>query len=430
MNADSKINVLLIGGGGREHAIAWKLKQSPRLGTLWITHPQNPGIAELGTPIDVPFDLQRPFRLQRFCEHKDIGLVVIGPEDPLAMGAADALASERTAVFGPGQSGARLEADKAWAKSIMRAAAVPTADFKAFTDPRAARAYVETRETPYVVKASGLAKGKGVVVASTIEESLEAVDRIMVQREYGDAGQEVVIEERLLGTEASVLAFVDGRTIYLLESCRDHKPLGDGDTGPNTGGMGAYCPGGVTDAETIQLIQSEIIVPTIDALRREGIEFRGVLYTGVMLTAAGPRVLEFNVRFGDPECQALMARFDSDLIDAMLATAHGTLEDIDIRWNERVSCCIVLASDGYPARPRTGMPITGLDEAGALDDVEIFHAGTTRNEKGEIIVSGGRVLNVVGTGATLEDARSRAYAACELIRFDGKTLRTDIGAAT
>lgn len=473
MPIGSKVNVLLMGGGGREHAIATKLRQSPRLGTLYITHPQNPGLAAIGTPVDVPVAIREAYRLEQFCRHNDVGLVVIGPEEPLAEGWADKLREGGRLVFGPGADGARLEADKAWAKGLMRGAAIPTAEARTFTDPRLALGYLETRiaddpaiakvyegaarfrdpedrrrflhnirlgdksfaaaytkhrtDLP-VIKASGLAKGKGVIVPSTLDEAMEAIDRIMIQRVFGDAGKEVVIEERLQGVEVSVLALVDGRNIYVLETCQDHKRLLDGDHGPNTGGMGAFCPSPqITDAMMAR-IQRDILVPTIDALRREGIDYRGVLYAGLMMTPGGPKVLEFNVRFGDPECQALMVRLDSDLLELMLATCEGRLGDTDISWKPGASCCIVLAAPGYPDDPRKGIPITGIDAAAAVGDAEIFHAGTARDGQGRIVTAGGRVLNVAATGADLGEARRRAYEACDKIQFEGKTYRRDIGA--
>ncbi|MBC7836088.1 MAG: phosphoribosylamine--glycine ligase [Phycisphaerales bacterium] len=429
-----KVNVLLIGGGGREHALAWKLKQSPRLGKLWTTNPENPGIAALASPIETEIDWKRPYLMQRFCTKNDIGLVVIGPEEPLALGAADGLALDVSgnpagrAIFGPGRDGAKLEADKAWARQLLRGAAVPMAEGRVFTDAEGAKNYLASRESPQVVKASGLAKGKGVILPANLEEAIQAVDRIMVKREFGDAGNTVVIEERLKGREASLLALVDGRTMFVLEPCLDHKRLGDGDTGPNTGGMGVICPGGVTDEAMTARVEREILVPTLDAMRRDGIDFRGVLYCGLMFTPAGPKVLEYNVRFGDPECQALMARFDADVLSVMLATGMRKLDQVQIAWSPKASCCVVLASKGYPEKPEKGKRISGLEEAAAVEGVQVFHAGTRRESGGEIVTAGGRVLNVVGVGESAEEARRRAYQACELIKFEGKTYRTDIGA--
>ncbi len=425
----STVNVLLMGGGGREHAIAWRLAQSARLGKLWVTHPQNPGLAAIGKPVDVPVSIREAYRLVQFCDHQSIGLVVIGPEEPLAEGFADKLRAPERLVFGPGAEGARLEADKAWAKQLMRGASIPTADSRTFTDVGAARAYIKTRDVTPVIKAAGLAKGKGVFVPDDLAGAYEALDQIMVRRVFGDAGRQVVVEERLEGPEVSVLALVDGRSIYILETCQDHKRLRDGDTGPNTGGMGAFSPSALVDDALIETIQREILVPTIDALHRERIEYRGVLYAGLMLTPAGPKVLEFNVRFGDPECQALMVRLRSDLLETMVATCRGRLAEVQLEWEPGASCCVVMASEGYPERASPGVPIRGLPAASDVPGVTVFHAGTRREASGEIVTAGGRVLGVTAIGQDLAEARARAYTAADRIDFPGKVLRRDIGAA-
>ncbi len=425
----ASLRVLLVGGGGREHALAWRLKASPSVEKVFVTHPSNPGLARTGEPIDVPFDLRNTFRLRRFCERKGVNLVVVGPEAPLAAGLADALRSDERAVFGPGAVGAQLEADKAFAKDFMRRLAIPTAEGRAFTNLEAARAYLRSRDEPLVVKAAGLAGGKGVVVPETVEEALEALERIMGRRAFGEASETVVLEEKLKGVEASVFALVDGRAAYLLEPCQDHKRLLEGDTGPNTGGMGAYCPASVVDANLLREIERTILVPVLDGLRREGIEYRGVLYMGLMLTPGGPKVLEFNVRFGDPECQCLMLRWKGDLGLALWRCATGTLEEAEISWDPRSCCCVTLASEGYPQAPRTGDPITGLEQAQAMEDVVVFHAGTKVDPRKGLVTAGGRVLSVCGMGATLEEARQRALAACDAIDFPGKQFRRDIGAA-
>lgn len=422
-----RINVLLIGGGGREHAIASKLAKSPLLGDLWTSHPENPGIAALARAVDVPVKIRESYRLVQFCDKKKIGLVVIGPEDPLAEGFTDKLATPDRFVFGPSKEAAQLEADKAWAKQLMRSAAIPTAEARIFGDAEAAKAYITSREEPPVVKAAGLAKGKGVFVPETREEAIDAVERIMVQRVFGEAGAQVLLEERLEGREVSVLAIVDGRNILVLPTCQDHKRLGDGDTGPNTGGMGAFCPSPALDEALMARVEREILVPTIDTLRRDGIEYRGVLYAGIMLTHAGPKVLEFNVRFGDPECQPLMARLKTDLLEIMLATCRGKLDEVEVNWDPSPACCVVLASQGYPEKPKLDVPISGIDEAGRLPGVTVFHAGTRRDNKGTIVTAGGRVLGVTAVGEDLTQARQRAYAACDKIQFEGKTLRRDIG---
>lgn len=432
-----KINVLLVGGGGREHALAWKLRQSPRVVELFASDTSNPGIAALCSKMDIPFDLKDPFRLQRWCISNKIDLAVIGPEEPLCEGLADILGGDARSggglggavryVFGPGKDAAQLEGDKAFAKQIMRAGGVPTAEGKTFQDLEAATSYVSSRKEPPVIKATGLAKGKGVFVPSTIAEAVEAVERVLSRREFGEAGRTVLIEERLKGREVSVFALVDGRNIYVLDSAQDHKRLRDNAQGPNTGGMGSICPSRAVDEAMMDRIQREILVPTIDALKREGIEYRGVLYAGIMLTPAGPKVLEFNVRFGDPECQTLMARWHGDLAEHLIAAADRRLDQVDITFNAGASVCVVLAAGGYPEKPAKGAVIEGLDAAAKVPGVQIFHAGTRKDERGQIVVNGGRVLGVTATGANAEDARKRAYEAVAKIRFAGMQVRSDIG---
>ncbi|MCW5775872.1 MAG: phosphoribosylamine--glycine ligase [Phycisphaeraceae bacterium] len=422
----ARTNVLLVGGGGREHALAAALVRSRGMGDLWLATPGNAGLASLGRGIDFVPSRREIYRLVQFCDHKRIGLVVIGPEDPLAEGWADALRAPHRRVFGPGADGARLEADKAWAKQLMRGAAIPTAEGRAFSDPEAAIAFLESRDEPQVIKAAGLAKGKGVVVPETLEEARAAIDRIMRQRIFGDAGRTVVIEERLKGREVSVLALVDGRSIHVLPPCQDHKRLRDGDAGPNTGGMGAFCPAEGIDDELMARVERQILVPTLDALRREGIDFCGVLYAGLMLTPGGPKVLEFNTRFGDPECQPLMSRFRGDLLQTLIAACDRRLDEMDLEWDPRPAVCVVLASEGYPESPRTGVPIEGLEEAGEVEGVTVYHAGTKIGERGRVVTAGGRVLGVTALGETMAEARERAYAACGRIRFEGMVYRRDI----
>jgi len=432
------VNILLVGGGGREHALALKLSASPRMGTLFATDMANPGIAALAQPMDIPFDLKDPFRLQRWCITNRITLAVIGPEEPLAAGLADILTGgERGGggglggavpyVFGPSKQAAQLEGDKAFAKDIMRAAKVPTADARTFGDYEAARKYLESRTEPHVVKAAGLAKGKGVIVPATQGEALAALDRIMVKREFGAAGAKVVIEEKLKGREVSVLALCDGRTIYVLEPCQDHKRLQNGARGPNTGGMGALCPTNALGDKLLDTIQRDVLVPTIDALKREGIDYTGVIYAGIMLTPGGPKVLEFNCRFGDPECQALLARWEGDLISELIACCDRKLDQVELRWRPGASVCVVVAAPGYPDAPVKNLTIEGLDEAGACEGVTIIHAGTARTSDRKTVTNGGRVLNVVATGDDAEHARKRAYAAVSKIRLPGMIVRTDIG---
>ena len=429
------MNILVIGSGGREHALGWKLKQSKRCGRLFFA-PGNAGTATLGE--NVPFNADRVDTktvdtIDYFCRQQKIGLIVIGPEDPLSAGLADRLASPggaagtpAYAVFGPTQAAARLEGDKAYAKKLMRASSIPTAEARIFNDTEVALEYVCNRETPVVVKAAGLAKGKGVVVCDNSDQAADAVNLIMADRAFGEAGDTIVVEERLVGQEVSVLALVDGRNIFMLDPAQDHKQAGEGDTGPNTGGMGAYCPTPLINDKLMAQIQKEIIVPTVDAMRRDGVIYKGVLYAGLMLTAGGPKVLEFNCRFGDPEVQALMMRLKGDLVDIMLATIEGRLDEVDLSWDPRCCCCVVMASGGYPGTYDKGISITGLDEAAKLDGVEVFHAGTATQD-GQIVTSGGRVLDVCAMGNDLADAQQKANAACETIHFDGAYFRRDIG---
>ena len=425
------VNVLLIGTGGREHALAWKLRQSPRLGELWVESGANAGLLALGRPCPestaMPLDANGRFRLVKFCEEEAIDLVVVGPEAPLAEGMADLLANDRTLVFGPNASGARLEADKGYAKQLMRSAAIATAEGRVFTDRASALHYLEQRDEPCVVKASGLAAGKGVVVCDGREDAVAAVERIMGERTFGEAGDSVVIEERLEGQELSVLALVDGRTIWILDPAQDHKQVGEGDTGPNTGGMGAYCPTPLATDELMDRVQRDILVPVVDALRRDGIEYRGVLYAGLMLTPSGPKVLEFNVRFGDPECQPLMMRLEGDLVEILWRTADGSLDEASFGFSPRTACTVVMCAEGYPGNYRKGEVISGLETAAAREDVVVFHAGTRPDAEGRVTTSGGRVLGVTALAEDLRRARDRANETCGLIQFDGAFYRSDIG---
>lgn len=430
MQMPETVNVLLIGGGGREHALADALSRSPRLGTLYATHTGNPGIARLASPVDVPVSKGEIYRLAQFCDKNEVELVVIGPEDPLAEGWADALRNKpdgsKRMVFGPGAKGAQLEADKAYAKQMMKAASVPTAEGKVFKKFDQAQEFLRTRDELYVIKATGLAKGKGVIVPKTNEEGIAAVKSMLVDRAFGVAGSSVLVEEALNGPEVSVLALLDGHNILVLPPCQDHKRLLDNDEGPNTGGMGAFCPAETISESAMHQIESEVLVPIADALRRDEIEFRGVLYAGLMLTPAGPKVLEFNVRFGDPECQPLMARLDSDAVELLWATAAGTLDQIDVRYSPQSCVTLVLASKGYPESPETGVPITGIEEADAMEGVRVYHAGTRLDPDGDVVTSGGRVLSVTALGDSMAQARERAYQAAAKIHFDGMQLRRDI----
>lgn len=417
------MKVLVIGNGAREHALAWKLAASPRVTALYAA-PGNPGTAQVAD--NVPIDVMNFAAIEKFAKSNQIGLVVIGPEDPLAGGLADRLSSAGLKVFGPSKEAARLEADKWFAKELMRHQAIPTAEARTFTDPDAAIEYVQVRDEPLVVKASGLAKGKGVSVCYRTADAIEAIEQTMRKKAFGSAGARVVIEELLTGPECSILAFVDRKNIYLMESSQDHKAVDDGDTGPMTGGMGAYSPTPVVTEEIISQIERDILVPTVDGLVREGIEYKGVLYAGLMLTQHGPKVLEFNCRFGDPETQPLMMRLKSDLLEVMLAVADGKLDQVELKWDPRPAMCVVAASGGYPGKYRTGLPITGIADADALHDVKVFQGGTKADGK-SIVTDGGRVLSVTALGDTLAQARQRAYDAMGKIHFEGMHYRKDIG---
>jgi phosphoribosylamine--glycine ligase len=420
------MKVLLVGNGGREHALAWKLAESPRVTALYAA-PGNPGIAEVADLLPkigvMDFDA-----IERFARDTRIDLVVIGPEDPLAAGLADRLVAAGLKVFGPTKDAARVEADKWFAKELMRQQSIPTAEARSFTDPSAAEEFVRVRDEPVVVKAAGLAKGKGVSVCYRTSDALDAIDSFMRKKAHGAAGGRVVIEELLTGPECSILAFVDRKNIYVMESCQDHKPVDDGDTGPMTGGMGAYSPAPVVTEAVLSQIERDVLVPAVDGLVREGIEYTGVLYAGLMLTTNGPKVLEFNCRFGDPETQPLMMRLRSDLLEVMLAVAERRLDQVTLKWDERPALSVVAASRGYPGKYATGVPITGIEKADALPDVKVFQAGTRFAPDGKtILTDGGRVLSVTALGDTIADAQRRAYQAMGMIHFDGMHYRRDIG---
>lgn len=417
------MKVLVIGSGGREHALVWKIAQSRRVKRIFCA-PGNAGTADLADNVNIPAE-DVP-KLVEFAKRERIDLVVVGPEDALCAGIVDALEAEGLRAFGPSKGAARIEGDKAFAKQLMRQYALPTAEARIFNAYKAAKTYVATRDTGLVVKAAGLAKGKGVIVCNEPSEAILALDRIMVQREFGAAGETVVVEERLVGQEASVLAFVDGRTIYVMEAAQDHKPVGDGDTGPNTGGMGAYSPTPIITEEILTQVERHIFVPIVDAMNREETPYRGILYAGLMLTHNGPKVLEFNCRFGDPETQPILFRLQSDLVEVMEAVLAGKLETVTLRWDPRPAVCVVMAAGGYPGEYKKGIEITGLADA-ASDDVMVFHAGT-KPLGGKVVTAGGRVLGVTARGATLAEAQTRAYQAAGRIHFEGAYYRRDIGA--
>src|ERR1051326_209426 len=420
------MKVLVIGKGGREHALVWKLAQSPRVERVFCA-PGNAGTAEDGE--NVPIQPTQFDQLIRFAKKESIGLTVVGPEDPLALGIVDRFQQEGLRIFGPARDAAALEASKAFAKQLMRHADVPTAEFKVFDHPDPARLYVQTREYPVVVKADGLAAGKGVIVCSTTEDAMMAIDRIMVREEFGRAaGRQVVIEKRLEGEELSIQALVAGRAIVPLQPTQDHKAAFDNDTGPNTGGMGAYCPTPLATHELQQAIDETILVPTVHALKRSRKPFRGVLYAGIMATNQGPRVLEYNCRFGDPETQPLLMRLRTDLLDLLEAVVDDRLGDFEenkLEWDARPAVSVVIASQGYPGPFAKGRVIEGLADAARLTDVKVFHAGT-KFENNMKVTDGGRVLAVTALGDTLQAAKDRAYEAVAKIHFQGAFYRRDI----
>jgi len=418
------MNVLLVGSGGREHALAWKLSQSPFVKKLYVA-PGNGGTALLAE--NIPLADTDVAGLTTFAKEKAVGLVVAGPEAPLVAGLADALAGAGIPCFGPDPFAARLEGSKAFAKDIMRQSGVPTAACRLFTDHEAAREHIQTRPLPMVVKADGLAAGKGVVVAKTREEALEALDDMMVQRVFGDAGNTVIVEDCLAGEEASFLAFCDGQTVVPMPSCQDHKALGEGDTGPNTGGMGAYCPAPVLPDTEWERMAELVITPIVRTLAAQGHPFKGVLYAGLMMTEAGPMVLEYNVRFGDPECQPLLMRLESDIARVMLACATGRLTPDMVVWSPRTALCVVMAAKGYPGSYAKGMAISGIPDAETRPGVKVFVAGATL--AGQTLMStGGRVLGVTALGDDLAQAKENAYAAVSAVSFENSVFRRDIGA--
>jgi phosphoribosylamine--glycine ligase len=420
------MRILVIGSGGREHALAWALTRSPRRPDLFIA-PGNAGTAALGRNVAIkPTDTAG---LLAFARQEAVALTVVGPEAPLVEGLADAFEAEGLAVVGPSAQAARLEGSKAFAKAFMARHGVPTAAHRTFPADQyaAAAAYLEAQGAPVVVKASGLAAGKGALVCATMAEARDALDQVMNTRAFGDAGDEVVIEAFMEGEEASVFALTDGQDYALLAPAQDHKRIGEGDVGPNTGGMGAYAPAPVVSEALLDRVCRDVIEPTLDGMAREGHPYRGILYAGLMVTPDGPKVVEFNCRLGDPEAQIVLPLLDADLVEVFQKLAEGRLRDVPLKTRPGAAACVVMASAGYPGSYPKGVPITGLAEAGALSGVVVFHAGTRLDDAGQTVTAGGRVLGVTGIGADLPAALDRAYQAVDRIHFEGAQYRRDIG---
>lgn len=416
------MNILLIGSGGREHALAWAISASPLCDKLFIA-PGNPGTAECGE--NVVLDIVDHRAVADFCKVMGVGLVVVGPEGPLVDGIVDDLEAAGIKTFGPSKAAAQLEGSKAFTKELCAEFGIPTAGFACFTDEAAAKAYVARTGAPLVIKADGLAAGKGVVMAETIEQANDAL-AMMFSGGLGAAGAEVVIEEWMIGEEASFFALCDGTHALPLASAQDHKRAFDGDTGPNTGGMGAYSPAPVMTTAMAEQVMAEIVRPTLAGMNQRGTPFKGVLFAGLMITADGPKLIEYNTRFGDPECEVLMPRLKSDIVPALLAARDGVLNAVDLRWSDDVALTVVMAAKGYPGTPEKGSVIKGIDKAAAAKDVLVFHAGTQAKD-GDIVANGGRVLNVVALGRSVSEAQAKAYAAVDLIDWPGGFCRRDIG---
>jgi len=417
------MKVLIVGGGGREHTLAWKIAGNPEVERIYAA-PGNPGIKTVGECVSI--DAEDIDALVDFARSQPIDLTVVGPEDPLSMGIVDRFEAEGLRCFGPSRRAAEIEANKAFTNDLLRRYGIPSSEFEAFTSPERAKEYIRSRGAPIVVKASGLAKGKGVTVASTVEEALAAVDDAMVRKIFGSAGDVVVVEECLIGEEASVIVVTDGETIRPLVSSQDHKRALDGDRGPNTGGMGAYAPAPVITKETMAWVEREILMPTIRAMAAEDRPYKGALYAGLMITDDGPKVLEYNCRFGDPENQVVLPLLRTDLMELLIATCEGRLADTSPEQEDRAAVCVVLASGGYPGAYEKGKRIDGLGAAGQMPDVTVFHAGTASRD-GEIVTNGGRVLGVTALGDDIAGAIDRAYEAAEKLHFEGMQYRRDIG---
>lgn len=419
------MKVLIVGSGGREHAIAWKVAQSSRVDKIYCA-PGNAGIASVAEC--VPIGAMEFDRLVEFARENEIDLTVVGMDDPLVGGIVDRFEEAGLRVFGPRKNAAILEGSKAFAKNLMKKYHIPTADYETFTDPEKALEYLEHAKMPIVLKADGLALGKGVLICNTLEEAREGVKTLMTDKKFGSAGDEIVIEEFMTGREVSVLSFVDGNTVKIMSSAQDHKRAKDGDQGLNTGGMGNFSPSPFYTEEVDRFCRKYIYQPTVDAMKAEGRPFKGVIFFGLMLTEDGPKVLEYNARFGDPEAQVVLPRLENDIVDVFEACIDGTLDQIDLKFdNNRATVCVILASDGYPVEYKKGFPIRGLETFEGKDGYYVFHSGTKFAEDGTIVTNGGRVLGVTANGATLKEARENAYRAAEWVEFENKYMRHDIG---
>ena len=421
------MKVFIVGSGGREHAIAWKVAQSKKVDKIYCA-PGNAGISEVAEC--VPIGAMEFDKLVAFAKEKEIDLTVIGMDDPLVGGIVDVFEKEGLRVFGPRKNAAILEGSKAFSKDLMKKYNIPTAAYETFTDPEKALEYLETAKMPIVLKADGLALGKGVLICQTLEEAKEGVKTLMMDKKFGSAGDEIVIEEFMTGREVSVLSFVDGNIVKIMSSAQDHKRAKDGDQGLNTGGMGNFSPSPFYTKEVDEFCKKYIYQPTVDAMKAEGRPFKGVIFFGLMLTPDGPKVLEYNARFGDPEAQVVLPRLENDIVDVFEACIDGTLDQVDLKFdNDRATVCVILAADGYPVEYKKGFPIEGLEKFKGKDDYYVFHSGTKFNENGQIVTNGGRVLGVTATGKDLKEARKKAYEATEWISFENKYMRHDIGKA-
>ena len=421
------MKILIIGGGGREHAIAWKAAQSSRVEKIYCA-PGNAGISQIAEC--VPIGVMEFDRLLEFAKEKENDLTIVGMEDPLVGGIVDRFEEAGLRIFGPRKNAAILEGSKAFSKNLMKKYGIPTAAYETFTEPEAALSYLETAKFPIVLKADGLAQGKGVLICKTKEEAKGGVQTLMLDKKFAEAGNEIVAEEFLTGREVSVLSFVDGNTIRIMTSAQDHKRAMDGDQGLNTGGMGTFSPSPFYTEEVDAFCKKYIYQPTVDAMKAEGRPFKGIIFFGLMLTPEGPKVLEYNARFGDPETQVVLPRLENDIVDLFEACIDGTLDQTELKFdNSRATVCVMLASAGYPLEYKKGLPITGLERFEGLDGYYVFHSGTKLDGEGRIVTNGGRVLGVTANGATLKEARENAYRAAEWVNFENKYMRRDIGKA-